>query len=69
MRRMMAFTKRMLGSLRGHKTQLALAVRLAVAAVAAYAIDAILAEERLVLEHEGRRAQWPGRHGPAHCRQ
>jgi uncharacterized membrane protein YccC len=38
MRRMMAFTKRMLGSLRGHKTQLSLAVRLAVAAVAAYAI-------------------------------
>jgi uncharacterized membrane protein YccC len=38
MRRMMAFTKRMLGSLRGRKTQLALAVRLAVAAVAAYAI-------------------------------
>src|SRR3954471_20274919 len=35
---MMAFTKRMLGSLRGHKTQLSLAVRLAVAAVAAYAI-------------------------------
>jgi hypothetical protein len=32
MRRMMAFAKRMLGSLRGHKTQLALAVRLAVAA-------------------------------------
>src|SRR5689334_8627754 len=38
MRRMMAFAKRMLGSLRGYKTQLALAVRLAVAAVAAYAI-------------------------------
>jgi hypothetical protein len=38
MRRMMAFSKRMLGSLRGRKTQLALAVRLAVAAVAAYAI-------------------------------
>jgi Fusaric acid resistance protein-like len=38
MRRMMAFAKRMLGSLRGRKTQLALAVRLAVAAVAAYAI-------------------------------
>jgi uncharacterized membrane protein YccC len=38
MRRMMAFTKRMLGSLRSRKTQLALAVRLAVAAVAAYAI-------------------------------
>jgi hypothetical protein len=38
MRRMMAFVKRMLGSLRGRKTQLALAVRLAVAAVAAYAI-------------------------------
>ena len=35
---MMAFSKRMLGSLRGRKTQLALAVRLAVAAVAAYAI-------------------------------
>ena len=35
---MMAFAKRMLGSLRGRKTQLALAVRLAVAAVAAYAI-------------------------------
>ena len=35
---MMAFTKRMLGSLRGRKTQLALAVRLAVAAVAAFAI-------------------------------
>ena len=35
---MMAFVKRMLGSLRGRKTQLALAVRLAVAAVAAYAI-------------------------------
>src|SRR5207237_8051983 len=38
MRRMMAFAKRMLGSLRGRKTQLALAVRIAVAAVAAYAI-------------------------------
>jgi uncharacterized membrane protein YccC len=38
MRRMMAFVKRMLGSLRGRKTQLALAVRLAIAAVAAYAI-------------------------------
>jgi uncharacterized membrane protein YccC len=38
MRRMMAFAKRMLGSLRGYKTQLSLAVRLAVAAVAAYAI-------------------------------
>jgi hypothetical protein len=38
MRRMMAFGKRMLGSLHGHKTQLSLAVRLAVAAVAAYAI-------------------------------
>jgi hypothetical protein len=35
---MMAFAERMLGSLRGRKTQLALAVRLAVAAVAAYAI-------------------------------
>ena len=34
---MMAFAKRMLGSLRGRKPQLALAVRLAVAAVAAYA--------------------------------
>jgi hypothetical protein len=38
MRRMMAFAKRMLGSLRGYRTQLALAVRLAVAATAAYAI-------------------------------
>jgi hypothetical protein len=38
MRRMMVFAKRMLGSLRDHKTQLSLAVRLAVAAVAAYAI-------------------------------
>lgn len=38
MRRMMAFGKRMLGSLHGHKTELSLAVRLAVAAVAAYAI-------------------------------
>jgi uncharacterized membrane protein YccC len=38
MRRMMAFAKRMLGSLRGRKTQLSLAARLAVAAVAAYAI-------------------------------
>jgi uncharacterized membrane protein YccC len=38
MRRMMACAKRMLGLLRGRKTQLALAVRLAVAAVAAYAI-------------------------------
>ncbi len=35
---MMAFAKCMLGSLRGRKTQLALAVRIAVAAVAAYAI-------------------------------
>ena len=35
---MMAFAKRMLGSLSGRKTQLALAVRLAAAAVAAYAI-------------------------------
>ena len=39
---MMAFAKRMLGSLRGRKTQLALAVRLAVAAVAAYAIASAL---------------------------
>jgi uncharacterized membrane protein YccC len=38
MRRMIAFAKRMLGSLGGRKTQLALAVRLAAAAVAAYAI-------------------------------
>jgi uncharacterized membrane protein YccC len=38
MRRMMAFAKRMLGSVGGRKTQLALAVRLAVAAVAAFAI-------------------------------
>jgi uncharacterized membrane protein YccC len=38
MRRMMVFAKRMLGSLRGNKTQLSLAIRLAVAAVAAYAI-------------------------------
>jgi len=35
---MMAFAKRMLGSVGGRKTQLALAVRLAVAAVAAFAI-------------------------------
>ncbi|QHO78766.1 hypothetical protein ACH79_11845 [Bradyrhizobium sp. CCBAU 051011] len=35
---MMAFAKRMLGAIRSRKTQLALAVRLAVAAVAAYAI-------------------------------
>jgi hypothetical protein len=35
---MMAFAKRMLGSLKARKTQLAPAVRLAVAAVAAYAI-------------------------------
>ena len=35
---MIAFAKRMLGSLGGRKTQLALAVRLAAAAVAAYAI-------------------------------
>ena len=35
---MMAFVKRIFGSLHGRKTQLALAVRLAVAAVAAYAI-------------------------------
>ena len=35
---MMAFAKRMLGSVRGYKTQLALAVRLAIAAVVAYAI-------------------------------
>jgi uncharacterized membrane protein YccC len=35
---MMAFVKRMLGPLRGHKTQLALAIRLAIAAVTAYAI-------------------------------
>jgi hypothetical protein len=38
MRRMMAFAKRMLGSLKGRRTQLSLAVRLAVAAVAAYAL-------------------------------
>jgi uncharacterized membrane protein YccC len=38
MRRMMTFAKRMLGSLKDRKTQLALAVRLAVAAVAAYAL-------------------------------
>ena len=35
---MMAFVKRMLGPLRGHQTQLALAIRLAIAAVTAYAI-------------------------------
>ena len=35
---MMTFVKRMLGSLHGRKTQLSLAIRLAVAAVAAYAI-------------------------------
>ena len=35
---MMAFAKRMLGSLKGRRTQLSLAVRLAVAAVAAYAL-------------------------------
>ena len=40
MRRMMAFAKRMLGSLRGYRTQLALAVRLAVAATAAYGLQA-----------------------------
>jgi hypothetical protein len=38
MRRMMALLKRMFGPIRARKTQLALAVRLAVAAVAAYAI-------------------------------
>src|SRR3982751_5988708 len=38
MRRMMAFAKRMLDPPRARKTQLALAVRLAVAAVAAFAI-------------------------------
>src|SRR6478609_7198330 len=38
MRCMMTFVKRMLGSLHGRKTQLSLAIRLAVAAVAAYAI-------------------------------
>jgi len=42
MRRMMAFVKRMLGSLRARKVQLALAVRIAVAAVAAYAIAVAL---------------------------
>ena len=35
---MMTFVKRMLGSLHGRNTQLSLAIRLAVAAVAAYAI-------------------------------
>ncbi len=39
---MMAFVKRMLGSLRARKVQLALAVRIAVAAVAAYAIAVAL---------------------------
>ena len=39
---MMAFSKRMLGSLRARKVQLALAVRIAVAAVAAYAIAVAL---------------------------
>ena len=39
---MMAFSKRMLGSLRARKTQLALAIRIAVAAVAAYAIAVAL---------------------------
>jgi fusaric acid resistance family protein len=39
---MMAFAKRMLGSLRARKVQLALAVRIAVAAVAAYAIAVAL---------------------------
>ena len=38
MRRMMAFVKRMLGSLWTRKIQLALAVRIAVAAVAAYVV-------------------------------
>ena len=39
---MMAFSKRMLGSLRARKTQLALAVRITIAAVAAYAIAVAL---------------------------
>ena len=38
MRRMMAFVERMLGSLWARKIQLALAVRIAVAAVAAYVV-------------------------------
>ena len=39
---MKTFSKRMLGSLQARKTQLALAVRLAVAAVAAYALARVL---------------------------
>ena len=39
---MMAFSKRIFGSLSARKTQLALAVRIAVAAVAAYAIAVAL---------------------------
>jgi uncharacterized membrane protein YccC len=42
MRRMMAFVKRMLGSLWARKIQLALAVRIAVAAVAAYVVAVAL---------------------------
>src|ERR1700755_794882 len=42
MRRMIAFAKRMLGSLSGRKTHRPLAVRLAAAAVAAYAIATAL---------------------------
>ena len=42
MRRMMAFVKRMLGSLWARKVQLALAVRIAVAAVAAYVVAVAL---------------------------
>src|SRR3954462_14840444 len=42
MRRMMAFVKRMLGSLWTRKIQLALAVRIAVAAVAAYVVAVAL---------------------------
>jgi uncharacterized membrane protein YccC len=42
MRRMMAFSKRVFGTLSARKTQLALAVRIAVAAVAAYTIAVAL---------------------------
>ena len=42
MRRMIAFSKRVFGSISARKTQMALAVRIAVAAVAAYTIAVAL---------------------------
>jgi hypothetical protein len=66
MRRMMAFAKRMLGSLKAQKAQLALAVRLAIAAVATYAIAPSVAPDAAAMggaRNDGHAATWRSRAG------